>query len=283
MPSRLHEALVLLFRNRPELAAELLRDVLHVELPEYREARVESADLGQVVPSEFRADLIVLLVDGRPVLAIIVEVQLAVDKDKRFTWPVYVSGARARFECPALVLVVTTSEKVARWAARPIELGPGASLAPLVIGPRGVPVVTAFEEAEGDPELAVLSVMAHGKGDPELAARIGLAAAKASARLDEDRGLLYWSLIRSALSEAARKAFQMLPEGQHFFDEEMQRSFEKGRASSLAAAVVDVLEARGIAISSAQRERILGCTELGTLGRWVRAAATVATADALFE
>ena len=30
MPSTSHEALVLLFRNRPTLAAELLRDVFHV-------------------------------------------------------------------------------------------------------------------------------------------------------------------------------------------------------------------------------------------------------------
>jgi hypothetical protein len=33
MPSLLHEALVLLFRNRPELAPELLRDALRIELP----------------------------------------------------------------------------------------------------------------------------------------------------------------------------------------------------------------------------------------------------------
>jgi hypothetical protein len=38
MPSQLHEALLLLFRNRPSLAPELLRDALHVELPEYTEA-----------------------------------------------------------------------------------------------------------------------------------------------------------------------------------------------------------------------------------------------------
>jgi hypothetical protein len=33
MPSRLHEALMFLFRNRPTLAPELLQDALHVELP----------------------------------------------------------------------------------------------------------------------------------------------------------------------------------------------------------------------------------------------------------
>ena len=41
--------------------------------------RIESADLTEVVPAEYRADLIVLLVDGKPVLAIVVEVQLSRD------------------------------------------------------------------------------------------------------------------------------------------------------------------------------------------------------------
>src|SRR3981081_1010912 len=42
MPSHLHEALSLLFRNRPALAPELLRDALHVALPEYTEVRIDS-------------------------------------------------------------------------------------------------------------------------------------------------------------------------------------------------------------------------------------------------
>jgi hypothetical protein len=61
MPSQLHEVLLLLFRNRPSLAPDLLRDVLGVALPEYTEARIDSADLTQVQPTEYRADLVVLL------------------------------------------------------------------------------------------------------------------------------------------------------------------------------------------------------------------------------
>ena len=125
MPSLQHESLLLLFRNRPELAPELLRDVLHVELPVYSEARVESAELTDVNPAEYRADLVVLLVDGKPVHAIVVEVQLGGDPRKRFTWPVYVAGLRARLECPACVLVVTATEAMARWCRKPIDLGPG--------------------------------------------------------------------------------------------------------------------------------------------------------------
>jgi hypothetical protein len=77
MASMQHEGLLLLFRNRPTLAPELLRDALGVELPDWSEARVESAELTQVVPTEYRADLVVLLLEGQPIFAIVVEVQLA--------------------------------------------------------------------------------------------------------------------------------------------------------------------------------------------------------------
>lgn len=58
MPSFSHEALVELFRNAPDLAAQLLRAALHLELPEYTEARLASSDLTELVPTEFRADAV---------------------------------------------------------------------------------------------------------------------------------------------------------------------------------------------------------------------------------
>lgn len=96
-PSLTHEGLLLLFKNRPELAPELLRDALGVTLPAYAEARIDSADLTDAQPTEYRADLVVLLVDGKPVLGIVVEVQLELRKDDRklYTWPVYVANLRS--------------------------------------------------------------------------------------------------------------------------------------------------------------------------------------------
>ena len=64
MPSKLHEALLLLFRNRPTLAAELLSGTLDVPLPAFTEARIELGDLTEVVPRELRADQVVVLYDG---------------------------------------------------------------------------------------------------------------------------------------------------------------------------------------------------------------------------
>ena len=79
----------------------------------------------------------------------------------------------------------------------------------------------------------------------------------------------------------------MHPQGVQFFDESLQQSFNRGRiegrATEKAAAVLDVLDARGLAVSDAERERIVSCVDLETLTRWHRRAITIASTDELFE
>jgi hypothetical protein len=290
MPSLQHESLLLLFRNRPELAPELLRDVLHVELPAYSEARVESAELTDVNPAEYRADLVVLLVDGKPVHAIVVEVQLGEDPRKRFTWPVYVAGLRARLECPACVLVVTPTEAMARWCRKPIDLGPGNTFVPLVIGPASVPVIDDVAAAERDPELAVLSCIAHGS--EAHAEVLGRAALLATLRLSDDRQVLYSDLVFAALSEAARAALEeLMASGNFEFQSEFAKKHQakgraegeaKGEAKGRAEALLSVLQARGLRVSDEVRARILACTDVAQLDAWVRKAVAVTSVDELF-
>lgn len=235
MPSQLHEVLLHLFRNRPLLAPELLRDALHIELPRFTDARIDSADLTDVQPAEYRADLVVLLLDGKPVLGIVIEVQLSPESRKRFVWPVYVSTLRARLECPVSLLVVTVDEAVARWAARPIEMGNGSRFVPLVLGPSGVPEVTDEAQAQADPELAVLSAMAHGKdADTEKSLQIALAARSAVLGLDQDRSRLYFDLVLTHLSEAARQALQAMDPLKYEYQSDFARRYvAEGRAAFL--------------------------------------------------
>lgn len=291
MASLEHEALILLFRNRPELAPELLREALDVAVPAYSEARLESAELTDIVPAEYRADLVVQLVAGEPVLGIVIEVQLAVDPRKHYSWPVYRAGLRARLKCPACVLVVTPSERVAKWAATPIELGPGGTFRPLVLGPNAVPVIRDSAAAEDDPELAVLSAMAHGKDSPELAlavARAASAGVDKVAELDGGRAMFYLDLITASLGDVARRAFEGLMELENyvwqsdFAKKHYGRGFSDGEAQGKAQDVLAVLDARGLSPSDAQKQRILECKDLPLLDRWLRQAAVCETADLLF-
>jgi hypothetical protein len=129
--------------------------------------------------------------------------------------------------------------------------------------------------------------MVHGGGHVETAVKVALTALTAVHDLDRDRFLLYFSLIRAALSEAGRKAFSMHPQGVQFFDESLQQSFNRGhiegRAAEKAADVLDVLDARGLAVSDAQHERIVNCKDIEILTRWVRRSATIVSTDELFE
>lgn len=288
MPSLDHESLILLFRNQPELAAQLLREALHVELPAYTEARLASSDLTEVVPTEFRADAVVLLVDGKPVLGVIVEAQLSRDERKRFSWPAYVSVLRARHECPVELLVVTPERAVAAWAAAPItlDLVGDSVVRPRVLGPDAVPVVTDPAQAAREPELAVLSAMAHGKGDTQTAVAVALAATAFLDHLSHEQRVLYLALVESALGDAAKKAFEMHPQTEKLMSSWQRGSFEKGRTEgvvlSKADDIIDVLDARGLSVTDEQRQRITSTTDLELLRTWLRRAVTVASADELF-
>jgi hypothetical protein len=140
MPSHLHESHLLLFRNQPTLAAELISEALHGAIPSYRHARIGSGELTDVQPAEYRADLVIELHEDGPVFGIVLELQLSVDERKRFVWPAYVASLRARLSCPVCLLVVTADEAVARWAGKCVQLGGLHHFAPYVLGPSGVPI-----------------------------------------------------------------------------------------------------------------------------------------------
>lgn len=255
MPSQFHESLLQLFRNRPALAAELLRDTLHMQLPAYTEVRIGSADFADIQPAEYRADLVVLLLKGKPVLGIVLEVQLSSDEDKRYVWPAYVVNLRARIRCPVCLLVVAADEAVARWARKPIELGGGHSrLVPWVLGLSGVPEITDEYQAMEEPELAVLSAIGHAR-DPDTAksTRIALLAHLAAAGLDASRSVLYSDLILHSLPEAAQRALKAMNLRNYEFQSDFARKYVgQGRIEM----VLELLTTRYGALSDAIVARV---------------------------
>jgi hypothetical protein len=244
MPSVLHESHLFLFRNQPALAADLIRRALGVALPAFAEARVGSAELTEVQPAEYRADMVIELWNGgAAVYGIVLEVQLAEDKRKRFTWPAYVANLRAKLRCPVSLLVITVDDAVARWAGQTVTLGGQHVFTPYVLGPSGIPEVTDDAEACENPELAVLSAMAHGRdSNAQRALEIASAAQRAIGPLDADRSKIYLDLIMSSLGEAARQALSHMDARTYEYQSDFARRYiAEGRSEGVAEGRVEMI------------------------------------------
>jgi hypothetical protein len=293
MPSSLHEALLELFRNRPVLACEVLARCLGMDLPGFKSAELAPGDVPKLRPTERRADAVVIVRDeqGLPALAIAVEVQLKEDGQKRKAWPDYLTGLFSRHDCPAVLLVVCAGQRIAAWAAEPIAIGhPGFVLRPLVLGPDLVPAVTDPSEAIADPEMAVLSGIAHGTD--KAAREAAFTAVATIAARDADLAALYADVIVAELPKALRKtAEEELRARTIEYQSDFARSYvaqgrAEGRAEGLtegkAEDVLTVLGARGIKATPAQQARIRQCTDLSQLDAWLRRAVTANSADDIF-
>jgi hypothetical protein len=196
VPSRRHEVLVGLFRNRAMLARELLSAFPELNLEDAASAESASVDLSHAVSTEYRADNVTLLRDhrGAPVLAVVVEVQLQIDARKARSWPVYLTTARAHLDCPVVLLVLAPNARVAKWARKAIPIGhPGFSLQPLVISETDVPRILDPERAQRSPHLAVLSAMSHRSLE------VAEVAISSLLGLPEDESRLYFDAILEAL------------------------------------------------------------------------------------
>ena len=122
--------------------------------------------------------------------------------------------------------------------------------------------------------------MAHGRGDVDRAVQVALAAVAGAKHIPgHELFVLYADLINAALSEAARKAFPMIPQG-YVVQRELLRY---NVARTKAADIVAVLEAREIALSDEQNNRILDCPDIELLDQWIRRAVIIASASELFE
>jgi hypothetical protein len=147
VPTIHHEELVELFRSDPTIAVDFLRAIPGVELPAFDRIEVRPGEMRDLIPIEYRADVVVLLVKDKPVYSIILEVQLGEDWDKRTSWPLYQAVGRARFGCKCCLVVYAPDPGVAAWAAKAIDTAqPGSPFKPLVRGPGEIPVTNQYLE-----------------------------------------------------------------------------------------------------------------------------------------
>lgn len=320
VPSFLHEALIELFRADTSLAVDLCRRSLGAAVPKFDVVRVAEAAMNELAPAEYAADLVLVLErGGDAVLVIVLEVQLRVDAQKRWTWPVYGVNARARWRCPVLVLVVAPNARVAAWAARSIALGGRSVFQTEVLSPHAVPAVQAGREALSHPELAVLSAVAHGN-EPDGLKAIAAAFSGIAGLQRTEKGL-YLALIDQALSKKRRREvsdmglFELMEEYDRTFgprdkklreqaiaeghalgrkagqEEGREKGLEEGREegrhqghrAGRATAILQVLTHRGVEVDEATRARVLAVEDEAELDRLLAASLSVERADALFD
>ena len=301
MPSITHESLVALFRDCPALAPELVRGA-GIALSGDFTPRITSAELVDLNPAEYRADVVVRLdklgatagvehsnVEDRTTVAeaIIVEVQLNRDPGKRKSWPCYMAGVHARLDCLVTLLVIAMDRGVADWCAHPIVLDHnGSTIHPLVLGPQTLPRIKDFEQARKLPELAVLSAAAHG-GDEDAAA-IALAGVNACRGLDSQRGNRYHDFIMASLSEAARSALEKLMSAQGYqYQSEFAKKYvgeglERGREQGLRDILLRLLVQRFGSVPESTRERVEQA-KLDELDRWLDNVIPAATLADVFK
>ena len=283
MPSRKHEMVVEMIRQRPALAADLLQCVRSGLVPPFHEATLESGDLSEHVPAAYHADALVTLHGDRGEFAVIVEFQRKPDQRKHLSWPAYLATARARLKCPVMLLVICPKGGVARWARRPIALGhPGLVLTPLVLGPEEVPVLTTADVDNVAPELTVVSALVHGAGpDGE---KVLSALLDGARKVGPEQANVYIDEVFAVLPQTARELLEALMEtkNREYKSEFARRYFSEGEARGEAKAVLAVLSARGIEVPEQDRVRISECTDLPQLESWVRLAATARSIADLF-
>jgi hypothetical protein len=264
MPTTEHELPLLLFRAAPSALAGLLERAFGISI---RGALVETgASFAEIAPASYAADLVLRAKDT----TLVIEVQRARNDAKQASWPLYAASAHAASERPTWLVVVALDRTVAEWARRPITTFHGGCFAPLVIGPDEIPRVVDRDLALEQPELAVLSALAHGREpDAEAVGLAALFAAAAVGQQDEDRGRLYADAVFDALGDHAREIVEaMMRTDGYEYRSEFARSYvaqgrAEGRAEGLREGLRLLCEALDLGWSDAREREIAALDDAG--------------------
>ena len=297
MPSPPHDALVQMFRDRPQFAVEILHDLMELDLPATPLVRVEQNTFNTRPSDDFEADLVIVMGPPQaPAHAIIVEVQQDKSKDPR-QLARYAAALWLMLGCDVSVLVVCPDRGVAAHYAQPIDSGlTGYRLHARVLGPDGIPPITDPHEAAAHLELSAMSVMVHGR-DHKVIEAFTTAVADT---LDEHAPKYYEYAYSMSAPEIRRLMEEIMksttwpvysPFAREHYGRGLEEGETKGKAQGLAEgktgeaaqSILRVLAARDFNIPDATRARITTCTDLAQLHSWLTLAATTQTLEDLFN
>ncbi|MEU1725477.1 hypothetical protein [Nonomuraea sp. NPDC005692] len=274
-----------MFADRPQLAVEILRDLMGVQLPSTPLVRQEDRLFNTRPSDDIEPDLgIVLGPPQSPAHAVIVEIQQDKSKDPR-QLARYAAAQWLMLRCDVTVLVVCPDRAAAAYYSQPIDSGlTGYRLQAHVLGPGDVPAITDPREAAAHLELAVMSVMIHGRERKVLEA---FAAALTVTTLDH--APKYYEYAHGmSVPEIGRILEEIMRSNDWpIYSPFAHEHYGRGRAEAAPETgrefVLYALEARGVEVPEDVRARINTCTDVDLLKRWALRASSVQSARDVFE
>ncbi|MCK6588557.1 MAG: hypothetical protein L6Q76_13345 [Polyangiaceae bacterium] len=220
-----------------------------------------------------------------PIGFVLTEVQLDIDEDKPFAWPLYLELGRSRYRCEGALVVLTTSEAVRRWIERAIEPSTGICGTSRMLKP----TVIALDKIDPSlllspdrPYLAPLAIAGHAnaKQVAETAVDLTLDCLPKPLAVEQLDGIL--GMVNDALrAHLERRIMEHREYRSEFFRNIFKKGQAEGKVEGKAEGILAFLAAREIPVSDAIRARILNCTDESTLDIWIRRAAVAPTAAAV--
>ncbi|MER8083996.1 hypothetical protein ABTZ57_02220 [Streptomyces sp. NPDC094048] len=295
MVSSSHEAMHRIFQEYPGLFSRV-SEVLGVTIGPPASATVMPTDLTENRPLERRVDTLLRIdMEDDQSYLLAIEAQGKKDPDKPASWMYYLSYLQAKYKLPPMLLVVCQDRATAEWAARPFRAGhpqsPALTLQALVAGPHNMPVITEVAEARKDLALTMLAAITHA-GDPDIGA---ILKSLSTALRDVPETIANPIVELTAQGLGNRPAAQQwrnlvavdLSFYKSFMSEEIRdegrtEGRAEGRAEGIARGILLFLEQSGVDVPDEARERILGCTDLDVLSRWLLRAPGAASVEDVF-
>ncbi|HEX3516068.1 MAG TPA: hypothetical protein VHT26_18920 [Trebonia sp.] len=278
MPSSWHDSVTAIFTENPRLAVEIATSLNGAQLPLGVPVRTETRTFNDRPSTDFEADAVIVAGPVRePVRAVIVEAQKRTLHDKPPQWARYAAQLWTFLRCPVDVLVICPDAKSAFWYARPVPTTlPGYIHLPIVLPPSAVPAITSPDEVASRPAMAALAVAYHG-ADPAVCR----AFAGGLRQLPQDHAVKYYEHAFNMAPLAVQRILEQLMTSGTWpvYSPFAKEHFGRGKTE----AILLVLEARGLEVTDAERERITGCTDLKQLNRWITRAATAEKTSDIFR
>lgn len=299
MPSPRHDTLNLLFRDRPALAVELLRELGGIDVPEGTQVQVADSTFNDRPSTDFPADSVITVGPPHaPIHGIIVEIEQGKRGSKRRQLPRYAAALWLLLRCRVDVLLVCPDPKVAAFYTEPVRTDlPGYVFHAVVLGPADIPAFTDPDEVTAQPELAV---MVHGQDR-----KVIEAFTTGVERLGPEHAPHYYEHAYALAGPAVRRILEEIMSSTdwpvhspfaraHFGRGKTEGRAEgrvegriegrlEGRVEEAANLVLAVLAARDVKVTDEVRARITGCTDLERLETWAKRAATADTTRDLFR